>query len=492
MVRRILLFLSMLAIAFSNCAVPASAQFAGGGFGGGGQGGGGFGGGGFGGGGGGGGQGGGGFGGGGQGGGGISIDAKGIVTTQFSKENSNKLTLKKLQALAADHIKGDHNTKSELRMVSLVKLEQACQEYAKANKHVPPVMQYLAGLQQIDYVFIYPESGDIVIAGPAEGFAPNDIGRVVGTTSGRPPVRLDDLIIALRTIPREGFVGCSIDPKKENLAKFNQFLAQNSSAATPALIARRFQAMKDLMGLQDVSVFGVPDDSHFAQVLVEADYRMKLISLGLESPALKNFRSHLDFVAPGANTLQRWWFSPLYNAFQTNDDGTAFQFSGQRMQLMSQSETVDAAGNRQASPFKTISQEKFAKNFTERFGELASVSPVFAELQNLTDLSIMAALLQKEQIPQRLGWQMRLFLDEATAKLVAGNAPREVESAVNFRNKGRLIMGLVGGGVTISAQQIIRSAEFDKSNTRTLTVSHIQAEAPPESIWWWDAKADLN
>jgi hypothetical protein len=467
--------------------IAADAQFAGGGFGGGGGGfGGGGGGGGFGGGGGGGGFGGG--GGGGFGGGGIAIDAAGVVTTHFSKENSNKLTLKKLQGLAAKHIKGDHNTKTAMRMVSLVKLEQACQEYAKANKHVPPVIQYLAGLQRIDYVFVYPESGDIVIAGPAEGFAPNQINRVVGVTTGRPTLRLDDLIVALRTIPQKGFVGCSIDPKKENLARFNQFIKQNSFAATPSVIARRFQTMKKLLGKQDVSVFGVPDNSHFAQVLIEADYRMKLISLGLERPKLKNFRSHLDYVRPGQNTLQRWWFAPLYDAFQTNDDGTAFQFSGQRMQLMSQSETVDAAGNRSPSPIKNVSQEKFAKHFTERFSDLAAVSPIFAELQNLTDLCIMVALLQKEQIPARLGWRMSLFLDSAKAQLLEGNVPKEVDSAVNFRKKGRIIIGLVGGGVTISAQRIVRSVPFDSSSANTLNASLADAAAPAEAIWWWDAK----
>ena len=460
-------------------AAPAvtQAQFAGGGFGGGQGGGGGFGGGGN--------QGGG--GGGGFGGGGIAIDTEGIVTTHFSKENSGKLTLKKLQAIAAKHIQGDHNTKTEMRMVSLVKLEQACREYIDTHKHVPPVLQYLAGLQRIDYIFVYPESGDVVIAGPAEGFAPNQIDRVVGISTGRPPLRLDDLIVALRTIPKRGFVGCSIDPKKQNLVNFNDFIKRNSSPASPAVIARRFAAMKKVLGMQDVSVFGVPADSHFAQVLVEADYRMKLISIGIEKPPLRRFRSHLDFVKPAGNTLQRWWFSPLYDAFQKNNDGSVFKFSGQRMQLMSQSETVDAQGNRSPSPFKNVSQEKFAQHFTERFDDLAGVSPIFAELQNLTDLSIMVTLLQKERIPQKLDWDMSLFLDEAKAKLMTWNAPKEVDSAVNFRKKGRLILGLVGGGVTISPRQILNTVPFETSNSRTLDTSRQQASAPAESIWWWDA-----
>ena len=38
----------------------------------------------------------------------------------------------------------------------------------------------LAGLQKIEYVFFYPETGDIVIAGPAEGWTLGSDGAVVG------------------------------------------------------------------------------------------------------------------------------------------------------------------------------------------------------------------------------------------------------------------------------------------------------------------------
>ncbi len=69
-------------------------------------------------------------------------------------------------------------------------------------------MQYLAGLQRIDYVFVFPEAHDIVIAGPAEGFAEDGAGRTVGLTTGRPPLRLDDLMVALRAVKRGDDVGC--------------------------------------------------------------------------------------------------------------------------------------------------------------------------------------------------------------------------------------------------------------------------------------------
>mgnify|MGYP003664093848 FL=1 len=434
------------------------------------------------------------FAGGGQGGGnqgnnlgGIAIDAVGVVTPAFVKETTSRLNRKRQEALAAEHLPEDVNVSSPLRKVSLVRLEKMSREFAEQKRHVPVEMQFLAGLQRIDYVFVYPETGDIVIAGPAEGFAPNIIGRVLGTSTGRPPLRLDDLIVALRTVPGASLIGCSIDPTQEGLVRFNDYVKRNSFATTVAVIQQRFREMAQAMGNQDVSVFGVPANSHFATVLVEADYRMKLMSVGLERPKIPKWKSHLELVGSGGNTLQRWWFTPRYGAFRQSEDGNAFQFSGPRVQLMSQSEQVSASGKRSAAAMQAQSIEKFARQFTECYEDVAEVSPVFAELQNIIDLAILAALFEKEQLPQRVGWSMSLFLDKDQAPLATGNSPSKVASVCNYRKAGSSIVGLVGGGVTISPNQLLRDVSFDRQGNRELE-SRVRGSAPPAGVktWWWD------
>jgi hypothetical protein len=466
-------------------AIPpeAGAQFAGGGFGGG-QGGG-FGGGGQ----------GGGFGGQGQGQGGgfgqgrvggIAIDASGVVAPVFQKQMSSKLAQKRLQSFAEKNFPADLNAPSELRMISLVRLEQACRKFAEEKKHVTPEIQYLAGLQRIDYVFLYPDTGDLVIAGPAEGFAPDEMGRVVGVSTGRPPVRLDDLIVALRTVPRTSQIGCSIDPTPSGLQAFGDYVRRNSTPATTAVIQQRFREMAKALGQQDVSVFGVPGDSHFAQVLVEADYRMKLMATGLEKPRLKRFVSHLQVIRPGQNTFQRWWFTPLYDAFQQSEAGDAFAFSGQRMQLMAEEERVSADGIRTSVKANGVSTQKFAGQFTKRFEELTKIVPVFAELQNITDLAVLAALMQKKQLARKVGWEMSLFLDEARTPLVKGNVPKHVQSVYGTRLAGRLILGLVAGGVELNPFQTVSNTKFEPASPE-LTEASTKARrvATPEN-WWWD------
>jgi len=418
-------------------------------------------------------------------GGGIAIDASGVVQAAFAREDNGKLALKRLQSIAVSSLPGDVNKTSPLRKVSLVRLEEACRNLADQQKTAPPEMQFLAGINRIDYVFVYPDTKDIVIAGPAEGFAPNDVGRVVGTVTGRPPLRLDDLIIALRIARSGRTIGCSIDPVPENLARFNEYIRRNSSAATPALIETRFREMTRILGLQTVSVMSVPEDSHFAQALVEADYRMKLISIGLERPKLKGFKSHLEMVGRSGNTLQRWWFTPLYEPFQTSDEKDVFRFAGPRAQLLSQDELADAGGHRSAAPFTKVSTQRFSSQFTERFEELAAVSPVFAELQNLFDLAVLAALLEHEQLAQRVGWNQATFLNAAQIPLAAGPIPKQVASVFNARRTSTLVTALIAGGVEVNGATVLKHAppEINPSLSDSRTSS-----APPgdKPHWWWD------
>ena len=193
---------------------------------------------------------------------------------------------------------------------------------------------------------------------------------------------------------------------------------------------------------------------------------------------------------PMGNSLQRWWFTPLYDAIYTTDDRLGFQFVGQRAQLSSQDEIVDLNGRRQPAATTRISTRQFAKQFTEKFPELADRSPVFAQLQNLMDLAILTALLRRERLPQKIGWTMDFFLAKDKARLSTGKTPRQVPTICNLRSaKRRLILGLVGGGVSIDAHHVLDALPTRPDPRNQLDKSRRQArrgEPPKEHPWWWD------
>ena len=485
-------FLSLL-VALA-VAIPCSSVFAqgfGGGFGqGGGFGGGQFGGGGFG-----GGQQGGGLGGGfgGFGGGfnfpgGILIKPDGQVEPVVVKGAALKTLKRKMQAAAKKFVSQDANQSSPLRKVSLIRLEQRLAKAVAEDKALPADVHYLAGLQRIDYVFIYPEEKDIVIAGPAEGFAPDATGRCVGLQSGRPPLRLDDLVLAFRALEQGDSLGCSIDPKKQNLAALNQFLARNTRASSASTVRRRYQAMANVLGKQDISVWGVPAESHFGQSLVEADVRMKRIMMGLENPKVRGFRSFLSMLTPKGNTMQRFWFTPLYDSFTTTEDRNAFHLTGQRCQLMAQEELFDAQGNRTATPNSRKSITGFANLFTEKFPEIAARVPVFAELQNLMDMTIVVSLINNQGLADRVGWSKQHFLNSEKIPMARSHVPKEIMSEATTRQVGRTMLGIVCGGVDISPAVTLRAIKIENDTTRKL--SPLYSDNKPKTVeahpWWWD------
>lgn len=422
--------------------------------------------------------------------GGIKVDGTGVVTLAIAVDSSGTLDKKRRELVAKKSLNADINQSSDLRYLSLVEWERQIEKHLADKTAIPDDLFYLAGLQQITDVFVLPETKDLVIAGPAEGFAPDAVGRMIGVNSGRPTLRLDDFIVALRTLRQTREVGCSIDPVPSRLAELQKFIKQGG-AATADVVEARFKQMDDILGMQTVRVDGVPADTHFAVALVEADYRMKRIAMGHENPGVKGLKSHLAMLGANGNTMQRWWFVPLYDAIYRSDDGLAFRFAGQRLQLLAEEEIADDQGNRSGAATTRISTKAFAKQFTEKFPELAAKSPIFGELQNLTDWAVFVALMQKERLADRIEWKMTTFLDEQRLEVPTFNAPKQVPSSVNYKKSGSMIIGLVGGGVLIHPNQTLKKATVPATEAQRLeSVRDIAAstERNQSHLWWWDSE----
>ena len=134
-----------------------------------------------------GGQGGGGGGGNGNGGvGGIRIDASGLVEKSVTVALNPRELQKRLESSAAKSLPTELNHPSKLRKISLRDLDEEIDRLLTAGQPLPDASLSLAGLTRIDFIFITDEGRDAIIAGPAEGFATQPDGRVVGTDSLRP------------------------------------------------------------------------------------------------------------------------------------------------------------------------------------------------------------------------------------------------------------------------------------------------------------------
>ncbi|MFO0934163.1 MAG: hypothetical protein U1E39_15870 [Planctomycetota bacterium] len=256
---------------------------------------------------------------------------------------------------------------------------------------------------------------------------------------GDAPIDLDVLTVAARTIGRDGtFPYVSLDPDPDDFA-----------------------------GPQRTRVGGLPDglrDTAFVKTMLEADYAMKRITLGVDRPGVEGFRSWHDLIAAtppasGATAASRSWLVPMTSRVA---DAWTFERGGRRVwlfdarvQVLSEEMKRVAdllVGTGDADPLAA----EAAGEFTRCYDALAERRPVFRALAGLFDASKLFALLRRDRVAHPL-------LDRLAAR-----TPRRVEVAASYDGVGPVpvagtTIALSGGAearVRVRARDVRASADL--------------------------------
>ena len=414
--------------------------------------------------------------------GGISIDADGIV---------RNLEPRALQSLAEERAKAlaegeGPAVAGKFRKVSLRALEAAAAESAAQGKPLAPGTRFLGGLERITHVFVDPDGHDIVLCGPADAIAVDAAGNVVGATSRRPLLQLEDLVVALRGLDRarQGGMRCSIDPSPEGIARLDAFLRRQGTIGQDPQATLR--AMETAVGPQVVTVGGVPASSRFARVLVAADYRMKRIGMGLDESGLKELPSYLALVPAGArvSSLPRFWLEAEYDPIERDADELAWRIGGRRMKCLTESDLAGKDGiQRGAGAVDTFAQ-KWCTMMTGQYAALEAKHPVFAELTNCVDLAVVAALIHGRQLDKRAGLDLGVLLDEAKLPVPAYEAPETIPTVATGIKKGSNWVVSASGGVQFQPWEFAATTK----PSADIAADRTQALAARASVagGWWD------
>ena len=428
-------------------AVPALAQFGGGGFGGG---------------------------------GGVCVDPQGVIRTAKRRARDSDKTVK-------PNLSDEITARSELRQVSLQRIDRQVRMAVQAGKPVPPEMASLAGLLKLEYIVLDREQKDVLLVGPAEGWHQTPDGRDVGDSSRRPVLRFEDLAAALRCVlAGRGQVECSIDPSQAGLAAMRayQYPAASNRREAEAVSANVAQTL----GLQAIWTAGVPPGSRFARAMIDADYSMKRMAIGVEK--VIGLTTHLDGLVKLAQNqelssaaLARWWFTPAYDAVLTDSNNTVFRFQGQGVRLLNEAVLVDAQGNRRGTGQTSLQGDLFASSFTSKFPVLERRYPVFADLHNLFDLMMVAGLIQQQQAAHWFAGSA--LLDPQIYTIPCGKQPRHAEPAVAYRlwrQGGFHMITVAFGGVSMRpAESLVPGKIQIDSQLPSITNALAWSSLSPES-----------
>lgn len=357
-------------------------------------------------------------------------------------------------------------------------------------------MAQLAGLSQVKYVFVYPEANEIVLAGPADAWQYNSQGQAVSVSDGRPTLQLDDLVTVLRTFARgQGSFGCSINTRDEGVKALKEYVEKSNGKGISDTATRGWVSqLQKKLGRQDVVVWGVPADSRVARVIVEADYRMKLIGID-KLDAGKAIPSYFDLLPttqqkdPPPMDALRWWLTMQFDSVLHSADKNVFEIQGSSVLCQSENQLLTAEGKHIPTGKAETTNRLFAENFTKNYSKLAAKDLVFADTQNIFDLALCSALIKHEHLDARTNWDFGVFAPNGSYTAATYFVPKEIDSVVNHRvYRDHQIVVQVAGGVTANVMSAATDPKLNKAAPELENVGNA-SKAPqlPVGRWWWDA-----
>lgn len=419
---------------------------------------------------------------------GVAVDAEGVLSMARVSANLSRIELPANQAGQA------LQSYSPRRFVSLTRLAKQMATLRAAGDRPDDAMRHLAGLQRIEHVYLRPTDEEIILAGPAEGLVRDQTGRALGRTTLRPTLTLDDLCIAMRAFApdttKRVFVGCTISPDAlglQRLAEFQQSIPNVVRPFEQASVARYVAlGMQRSLGMSRVQAFGIPEDTRFAQKMIEADYRMKRIGIGRE-PKPRGMTTYVEALShPRQGMLQRWWFVPEADSIEVSPDGLSYAFLGNRVRLRTEEyrisdEDPGQAGRRGAQPASRAARA-YATSFSKQYPEIAAAIPAFADLQNLIDLLVLAALLRRADVYQRWEWSAEELLDDSRYPISRVPVARRVAPLVQAVWKGNRLIAPAGGVSIVPEELLDQAVVSDKPGPDD------PSARPPNTAeqWWWD------
>jgi hypothetical protein len=415
--------------------------------------------------------------------GGVAIDANGAIEQARLRDVAE---LRDARRDALEGHAGDVANPSKLRKVSLRRLDALLAKHASRNKPLTPDILYLAGLQRVEYVFAYPESGDLVLAGPAEGWTVDDAGNVVGGNSGAASMQLIDLIAALRTSDQllaGEIISCSIDPTPAGLQRFARLMRGGRPSPSPQLLRRMEQAV----GPQTIKLTGVSPESHFAQVLVAADWQMKRLGMGLAASPVEGLTSYLELLKDNPrvtprNSLPRWWFAYGQRPVERDAEGLAWRISPPGIEVRTAAASLEADGQT-ATPMESDPLAKqWATAMTDHYDELAIAEPVFGQLRACMDLALVTAVITSGDLLTHVGLPLPMLLDDKRLQLAPHAVPKTVASHASALRRSRAWVITVSGGVELDVTHAVNAANVQAP----LQEARRHASPTSANSWWWD------
>ena len=289
-----------------------------------------------------------------------------------------------------------------------------------AKRKCPENILELCGLKKICGFVIDEKNRDLILVGKVD-------------TTSFPPLYLEDFVIALRNAwwkyaPLRGNTyyysapGCSIDPNPKTIQRLQQ--VGRGILSGSGEMQNTLRKWHTICGEhQKVRVLGIPFDSRFAKITVDADYYMKRLVNGSVSLAIDGFESLTDMTLNNAkedviqnrpisiplSCLNRFWFFPGENLY-VEDKGVVLIKKCQ-VKLLTEEEFLTKRGEVAGTGQANLLAQRFSENFTRKYSQIAKKRQIYAELEGLFRFVALAKVMKFQDAPLEAGVNLDYLLD---------------------------------------------------------------------------------
>ncbi|HDL19139.1 MAG TPA: DUF1598 domain-containing protein [Bacteroidetes bacterium] len=306
------------------------------------------------------------------------------------------------------------------RALSLRVLQEQLIENQKNGINDQSLRQF-AGLNYLAGYVVDETNHDIIL-----------IGKVVPS---RPALYLEDFVIALRNagmkyikIEKDGQYystpSCSIDPYPEVMKRLQTAGSKIFDAKSEAAIAQGIDEWDSTcIYPQRVTVFGIPFHTHFAKVMVQADYDMKNLVNGSDSLGIAGFKSLLDLrmdrayrdikagkpISIPLSSYNRFWYYPGVTKFSAGDG--IVRLDTCQVILLTEQQYLTSSGQSVSAGYSDPMARQFSQNHTDHYAQIAKLRPIYQELAGLYRHVALVKSLLYQSAPVKAGLNLDFLLD---------------------------------------------------------------------------------
>ncbi len=362
----------------------------------------------------------------------------------------------------------------------------------------------LAGIKRLLGYIIDKENNDLIIFGNPD--------------SSLPPLYLEDFVIALRNAwfkyaPLENNTyiyshpGCSIDPNPNTMQRLNK-VANNISKGDS------FDKVENSLDdwhttcqeQQSVRVLGIPFNTRFAKVMVQADYDMKSLVDGTDSLNVPGFQSltgtkleqikqsvrNNEPIKVSIGGLNRFWFKPGENIYTEVDDVVLIE---QCPVILRTEETyLSSKGGYISGKSVDPSAQSFCKDFSELYEQIAIQRPIYRELENLFRFVALAKIIKYKSAHTTAGLDLSYLLEDfpvqenpVSRQLPGRSAVKEFTHRQKTSGSEQILKlwlpscGGVGIDITVKERHFRKGAS---SRIKDLKTRILDSRLAPTSLSW--------